>query len=93
MEIMELVVTTCTYNHHTVTMGQYQGTLMSCHTVNITYMLTLLVYTKATIIYIFMFTYMISRIEVKIISRSNITITINIVILCSSSYNCNVLSY
>ena len=34
-------------NHHTVTVGQYQGTLMSCHTVNITYMLTLLVYAKA----------------------------------------------
>ena len=47
------------YNHHTVTVGQYQGTLMSI--VNITYMLTLLVYTKATKIYIFMFTYMISR--------------------------------
>ena len=24
------------YNHHTVTVEQYQGTLMSCHTVNIT---------------------------------------------------------
>ena len=47
MEIMELVFTTCAYNHHTVTVGQYQGTLISCHTVNITYMLTLLVYTKA----------------------------------------------
>ena len=36
MEIMELVFTTCTYNHYTVTVGQYQGTFMSCHTVNIT---------------------------------------------------------
>ena len=32
MEIMELVFTTCAYNHHTVTVGQYQGILMSCHT-------------------------------------------------------------
>ena len=46
MEIMELAFTTRTYNHHKVTMGWYQGTLMSCHTVNITYMLTLLVYAK-----------------------------------------------
>ena len=36
MEIIELVFTTCTYNHHTVTVEQYQGTIMSCHTVNIT---------------------------------------------------------
>ena len=47
MEIMELVFTTYAYNHPAVTVGQYQGTFMSCHTVNITYMLTLLVYTKA----------------------------------------------
>ena len=57
---MELVFTTCTYDHHTVTVGQHQGTLMSCHTVNITYMLTK--------IYIFMFEYM------KIPAFINITI-------------------
>ena len=36
---------TYTYNHHIVTVGQYQGTLISCHTVNIT-CYTLLVYTN-----------------------------------------------
>ena len=89
MEIMELVFTTCTYNHHTVTVGQYQGTLMSCHTVNIT-CYTLLVYTKAIKFVFFIYEntciYQYHDIEVKMISRSNITIMINIIILCSSKY-------
>ena len=89
MEIMELVFTTCTYNHHTVTVGQYQGTLMLC------ILSTLHArYTKA-IKFIFSYVwihentciYQYHDIEVKMISRSSITITINIVILCSSNYN------
>ena len=51
---------TCTYHHHTVIVGQYQGTLIYCqlsacgHTVNIT-CYTLLVYTNVhNKIYVYM---------------------------------------
>ena len=55
MQIMELVFTTCTYNHHTVTVGQYQGTLVSCHTVNITCYTLLVAIYQGNKIYIFIF--------------------------------------
>ena len=63
-------------------MGQYQDTPMSCHTVNITYMLTLLVHAKAINLYFHVYLhentcmYQYHSIEVKTISR----------ILCSSIY-------
>ena len=81
---------TCTYSHHIVTLRQYQGTLISCHTVNIT-CYTLVVYTnvhnKIYILYLNSCIYQYHDIEVKMmISRSSIMITINIIILCSSIY-------
>ena len=59
------------------------------YTVNIT-CYTLLVYTKAIKFVFFIYEntciYQYHDIEVKMISRSNITIMINIIILCSSKY-------
>ena len=82
MESMELVFTTCTYNHQWSSIKA-----LLCHAI-LSLLCTLLVYPKA-IKFIFSCLntciHQYHDIEVKTISRSNITITINIVILCSSS--------
>ena len=85
MEIMELVFTTCIYNHQRVTVGQHSYVMPCCQH----YMLHIaIVYTKAIKFHMFKIhentIYQYHDIEVKTISRSNIMIMINIVILWSS---------
>ena len=75
-------ITTCTYNHHTVTVGQCQSTFMSCHTFNITCYI-LLVLHQGNKIYIFIFqilafiNIMISRVH-NIIEEESILLSISL---------------